>query len=48
MHVQTLRDFLCGYYEDGEVLVMFIMSVIMDLEECKSVISSILKFIKEE
>lgn len=32
LHTQTLRDFLCGYYEDGQILVMFIMSVIMDLE----------------
>jgi len=47
LHVQTLGDYLCGYYEDGDVLIMFIMAVIMDLEECKSVISSILKFVKE-
>lgn len=30
------------------MLVMFIMSVIMDLEECKSVIASIIKYVKEE
>lgn len=48
LHTQTEKDFLCGYYEDGQILVMFIMSIIMDLEECKSVISSIIKYVKEE
>lgn len=48
LHVQSFAKYVGGYYEEGSTCILFIISRLGDLEEAKSVIFSILKFMKEE
>lgn len=48
LHVQTIKEYMAGYYEEGSICIFFIISKLSDLEEAKNVLNAILKLMKEE